>query len=356
MSMKPVHVFVLPSQNKNNTYIESFISSLKSEGIDVVPLATDSLAEVVRGVCRLPKSDQKILHVQWPTVLYGSRFFIKSIARIALNVAGLVLLKKRYNCKMVWTVHNFFAHDYPHPVIDRLGSTLVRMFSDVIIVQQQSTLQLFKEKYPTKHIEYIPHGNYVGVYGAPVDRNDERVRELRRRYGFADTDVVLMSFGAIAPYKHNEKIIAAVTQANKNQDTGQRLKFLVIGKGKPAYVQTLEGAVVRNQFVPDEEVAAHMALADYAVFYYDDSEMTSGGIILALSYGTPVIARRIPGAENVNEMNGFLFDTYEEFVQILEGQSGQKRDFDRRVIIENIKNQSWSNSAKALAHIYGKLS
>ncbi|MEK7083849.1 MAG: hypothetical protein AAB932_01290, partial [Patescibacteria group bacterium] len=58
--------------------------------------------------------------------------------------------------------------------------------------------------------------------------------------------------------------------------------------------------------------------ADYAIFWFDDSVLTSSSIILSLSYGLPVICRRIPAAEKIRDgINGYVFDATEDLQELL---------------------------------------
>ncbi len=330
-----------------------------------MPLGDDNLWSVVRLLrTEQVRNAKNIIHIQWPTVLYGSRFFLKSVFLLARNILLLAFLKSVWNFKVVWTVHNFYAHDYPYPSIDRFGQGVVRMMTDHIIVQQESTLQQYRKKYSNKKIDVVPHANYIGVYGPAEPAQTFKAPAMRQKFGFKDSDIVLLSLGVMAPYKKNEKIIEAFARAKKEN---KNLVLLIIGKGKGTYVDSLnafaqkigaDGVVVRNEFVPDEEIPTYMAMADYSVFYYDGSEMTSGGLILSLSYGLPVITRNIPAAEIVNEKNGFVFDNTAELAECLtklKKRDNLTEEKIRHDSIESVKNQSWLQSAQKLTHIYGQL-
>jgi glycosyltransferase involved in cell wall biosynthesis len=255
---------------------------------------------------------------------------------------------------MVWTVHNFYAHDYPHPLIDRLGTFLVRTLADEIIVQQEKTLSDWKTRYPSKSITHIPHGNYIGAYGPMVNRD----HKLRMSLGFSESDIVLISFGAIAPYKCNEKIIKAFHTAKKKQPL---LKLLIMGKGNSKYVESLissvageQGIIIRNTFIPDEEMPKYLSIADYSIFYYDDSEMTSGGLILSLSYGIPVIIRNIPASEAVNRANGHVFGSDQELVEILQNLKKPLNPTLVRDTIETVLQYGWDDIADKLIGLYSR--
>ena len=91
------------------------------------------------------------------------------------------------------------------------------------------------------------------------------------------------------PYKKNDAIRAAV----KNSDAPVQLTI--------------------SEFIPESEMAQLLGSADYAIFWFDDSVLTSSGVILSLSYGLPVICRRIPTAEKIRDgVNGYLFDTADD--------------------------------------------
>lgn len=352
--MKPINIFLLPSGNRNNKYIELLTNAIRasSPDIHVIALQNDRLPDIFSKLRRPEVRDGKnIIHVHWSTVLYGSKYAVKSIFLIVRNAAILFILKTVYGFKVVSTAHNFFAHDYPHPFIDAIGRSMLRSFSDCITVHEESTANMYKVHFPRKRIEHVPHGNYVGAYGDLMPRN----RDLRASLGFSDEDIVLLSLGAIAPYKRNEEIIDAVRAARVGMPT---LKLLIVGKGKPEYVNTLvsrasadSGIIVKNMFVPDAEIPRYFSIADQSIFYYDRSEMTSGGIILSLSYGVPVITRNIPASEIIDGKNGHVFTDRRELEDILKRIESFKTA-PAHDIINNIRKFDWSHSAAKLRDIY----
>jgi len=357
--MKPLQVFILPSRNKNNRYIDLLISSLNErDDVEVFPLKKDTLFEVFRQVL-LGKGRlrQGVVHVQWSTVLYGSRYALKSILLMVANLLIVCILKVFFGFRFVWTVHNFYAHDYPHPWIDTLGRNFLQIISDCIVVQEKRMLAEYRKFFPKKRIEFVPHGNFIDAFG-PYMQTDEH---LRSDLGFAGSDIVLGSFGAIAPYKMNEKIIDALAKARSKNSN---LKLLISGKGSESYVEKLSAYAslcagsdvkIRNQFIPDPELSRFLSAVDYSIFYYDKSEMTSGGIILSLSYGVPVITRNIPASEVIDTKNGFVFETDSELVDILSRLTKPRAVFNPHDIMGNITHQTWQINAERLTQIYGTL-
>ncbi len=349
-----VDLFILPSQNKNNRYIELLLGSIDKSLFRVQSGNNDNLLNIFMAILTHgPSCTDRIIHIQWSTVLYGSKYILKSLLLLVFNFSSLLLLKVFFRTRVVWTMHNSSAHDYPHPFIDYLGRILLSKISDAIIVHEQSTFIKLKENGLNK-VRYIPHGNYIGAYGEIVEKD----LNLRRSLGFQDTDIVLLSFGVIAPYKRNEKLIDVMKDLS---DTHPNIKLLICGKGHFSYVKKIEdyagnhhAIVIKNKFILDQDVPNYFSIADYSVFYYDDSEMTSGGIILSLSYGVPIITRNIPASEAISDVNGKVFKNNQDLIQILKGIIDRPR-YDKLNIVETVKGNSWSKVERELTAVYKDL-
>lgn len=353
-----MNVYILPSKNKNNKYIDLFIGSLRDLGksITVKDIKNDTLFQVFKSVISNYNPKVKnIIHIHWSTIIYGSRFAIKSILLMSFNIALILILKFLYNAKIVWTVHNYYAHDYTHRSIDNIGRYLLFKLSNAVVTQEETSYKEYLQKYGTTKIKYIPHGNYIDCYGPIVERKND----LRRSLGFDENDIVLLSIGAIAKYKRNESIIESVKIARKYLPN---LKLLIVGKGKEEYINSLykligddHGIVIKNNFVQDIEMPNYLSICDYSIFFYDSSEMTSGAIILSLSYGVPVISRNIPGAERVRGNSGFVFDNTGMLNDILKNKIKKFDNSTRNDIIDTVRNDSWKSVSMALYKLYNSL-
>ena len=115
------------------------------------------------------------------------------------------------------------------------------------------------------------------------------------------------------------------------------------------------GIIVKNHFVPDLEIPKYISIADCSIFYYDESEMTSGGIVLSLSYGVPVISRDIAGAEMVDQNSGFIFKDSNELIDILSNLKSKIKNFKSSDIINSIKQDNWNFVSEELIKIYQTL-
>jgi beta-1,4-mannosyltransferase len=348
-----IHPF--PAPGNNNMFLQLFYKeeNFVAEGCDfkIEPLT----------LRRLLKEDKRkmdanhIIHIHWASILYGSRFIIKSLYLMLVNFITLFLLKKVYGMKICWTMHNYKAHDYPHPLIDKIGRKILFFIADGIIIQQEQVFNVWHKKYPDRKIKYNPLGNYISAYGPAIfDRNI-----MRKDKGFSANDIIILSLGVIKPYKKIEHIIEAfhaTVQDNNN------LRLVIVGKADKKYLdylQSLTGGSRRIFFenirIPDRDMPKYFSFADYSVFWYDDSVLTSGGIPLSLSYGAPVISRNIPAAEGVKDgINGYLFNNINELSDIFKNLSISSQ-FDRYKIIQSIKSFDWANIAKETALFYTTL-
>lgn len=340
-------IYPFPATDKNNPFMDSFYGEINQKNLEgfEFEVKQSSLAELVKkGTAG--KEQKNIIHIHWSTQLYGSRFIIKSLYLMAVNFYRLFILKKKYYFKVIWTMHNYSSHDYPHPFIDWFGRKVLFSLANCIILQQESTQKVLANKHKDKRITFIPLGNYIGVYGKATKSQSE----MRKVFGFDEDDLVVLSFGMLRPYKKNDEIIKVFQENQSIID--KRIKFLIAGPATDkyaGYIQSLvnrnEQIVFKNAFIENNEVANFFQLADYSIFWFDDSVLTSSGVILSLSYGVPVIARNIPAAEMVvDNKSGFLFNDKAGLLGILKKLSAMET-LDKQDVVNSVAGATWPSIA-----------
>ena len=346
--MRPV--FVLPGRIKDNPYLTLLYDAIRAHG----EYAPQSFSWS-RLWAAIIKRERPIVHVHWETNIYGSKSAIVSYVRGSCRFFGL-WTGQFCGAQIVWTMHNAASHDYPHPLIDRRGRALMWGLADAVIIQNRGEIPQFHTAHPHARIQYIPHGNYVGVYGPRSDGQ----RLLRRGvYGLGVNDIVLIALGAIRPYKKYESLIDVVSTANKKD---ARLKLLIAGKGENAYIEGLHrraggstAVVISEGHIPETEMSAVLSAADYAVFAYGESSLTSGALILALSYGVPCIVSGMPADELVTEgINGYRADTEEELLEVIKHLPTLK-PLPPEQVIASVASASWDSVARQTEALYGSL-
>ena len=297
---------------------------------------------------------KKIIHIHWAHIIYGSKYVLKSVFLMAVNGTILLWLKTR-NYKIVWTMHNYYGHDYPHPLIDSMGRKFMLSVADAVIVQQKKVADEFRNKHKNK-VHFIPLVNYINAYG-PRQRSNN---EMRKNLGFLEDDIILLSLGAIKPYKKLDSIIEVFDSLRLDLD--KRIKLLIVGYGNKDHCGDIGKLIggnasvkIKCQFIEDGDVAGYLGLADYSIFWYDDSVLTSAGIMLFLSYGIPVIARDIPASDAIRDgLNGYLYANKEELTEILL-RLPQKRKINPEDIIKTVSSQDSEYIAGRLAAIYKEI-
>lgn len=147
----------------------------------------------------------------------------------------------------------------------------------------------------------------------PVPSLLKKKNGLLHKYGFSETDTILMTLTRLASrerYKGYDKVITAIAGL-KMRYPG--IKYFIAGRydsHEKAYVEDLlkdlniQDTVVMPGFIPEEELEAHFAMSD---IYVMPSRKEGFGIVFieAMYYGLPVIAGNIDGSADAL-LNGEL--------------------------------------------------
>lgn len=340
-----VVVYPFPFSQKSNRYIDLLYTAVQRQS--GVMVQKSSLVGIL--VWRLRNwRVRHVIHIHWSVMLFGSRFLPKAVLRLIWNV-GILSILKLLRVRIIWTMHNLAAHDFSYHQLDRIARWLFRNLANVIILQQRIVANQLAEENPGKTITYIPLGNYINAYG--INAGMESV--LRRRFGIADSDIVLLSLGLLRPYKHIEQIIDAVLTANVS---GVRL--IIAGPAKPAYAVQLRAKVANHptiilvdSYIPDKEISGYFSLADWSVFWYDESTLTSASIMLSLSYGVPVICRNVPAADIITVENGIVFKDQADLIVLLKTLS-QRPYPNPADVVDSVRIYDWDKIAEQTVRWY----
>ena len=178
------------------------------------------------------------------------------------------------------------------------------------LVSQRELVQVLG--IPERKIHVIPHGNYLGdlAHLPPAD-------SARDKLGLPLNAQVLLFFGQIKEVKGLDLLLDALAVVKVSMP---EVVLLIAGKmwGQDfaryqAQIDHLglgRHCVAHIRYIADDEVAAYYAAADLVVLPYRKIYQ-SGVILMAMSYGKPVLASNLEGmAEVIDEgATGFLFRT-----------------------------------------------
>ncbi|MHB1083817.1 MAG: glycosyltransferase family 4 protein [Thiobacillus sp.] len=241
-----------------------------------------------------------VVHVHWPHGTYKTTL---QFLHVLIVLVAYRLLKNN----VVWTVHELDAYESRHPRRDAWFRTVVMKLSRRLIVHGEHTRQVLIEHHGYRRpIDVAWHPSYIGWYKDEVTREQARLK-----LGLPEDAQVYLYFGYIKPYKGVEDLIRAFGQLPDNNAV-----LYIVGKPLDAAIKDEVEALatadprIRTHlaYIPDDDIQTFFRAADVVVFPFRNTQ-TSGSLMLALSYGCPVIAPAIATLpEYVGSDSGILFD------------------------------------------------
>jgi glycosyltransferase involved in cell wall biosynthesis len=293
----------------SNPYQKALANWLSKEGADVSFGISSYLFSVLGSVKNNWKPD--VLHIHWlhPFLLASSRG--KTILKSVSFIGELIILKL-FGIKIVWTVHNIISHETKFKSLELFFTKLLSRLCNRIIVHSSSAKNEVIETYRIRDssIIVIPHGNYIDCYENVIDK-----AKAKKQLHLSSEDVIFLYFGQIRPYKGVLELVDAFKRLEQSQ-----AKLLIIGKplnnevANDVVKKCTEDERIRTvlKFIPDDELQIYMNAADIIVQPYKNI-LTSGAVILAMSFGKPVIAPSIGCIRDVLDDEGsFLYAPSDE--------------------------------------------
>jgi beta-1,4-mannosyltransferase len=234
-----------------------------------------------------------VLHLHWlefvsPSQRTGRLRHAITLLRNARLCVALLVLRVR-GVGVVWTVHNLMPHEPIHPTLERLLARAVLGLANRTIVHSDYAARRVAETLgTTRPLTVVPHGNYIGAF--PEDHRSRRC--LRKELGLPVDAFVYLAFGQVRPYKRLTAVIDAFCSL-----PDPSLRLLIAGRPMDERAtKTVRGEASRDprvilmlHHIPDAQVPVLHRAADAAVIGYQEV-FSSGAMLLALSYGLPVIA------------------------------------------------------------------
>lgn len=242
-----------------------------------------------------------VVHVHWPHGLY-----LGKVWTFPYVVLVLVLYRLIKN-NIVWTVHELDFYETRFTVLDRIIRAVLMKTCRALIVHGEHSIREIKQRYGfSRDMVVAHHPSYIGYYADTLS-----AQEARNKLGIGAGSRVYLFFGYIKPYKGVEELIEAFGAI-------QNPNLVLLIAGKPFNDETeagIKALAARNprvktemRYIADDDIQLFMRAADIVVFPFRRTQ-TSGSIMLALSYGKPVIAPAIATIpEYVDETMGLLFD------------------------------------------------
>jgi glycosyltransferase involved in cell wall biosynthesis len=297
-------VLIYPNWVSNNYYLTLLTKNLEHNGAEIhfCPNLSvlDTLSKESKGM--------DVVHLHWVPFLFGTEHtnWFKFLFFNLKFYLDLFFIKKIKKKRLVWTIHNLYAHENHHFEAEKRASRYLARCCDVLISHSKSEIPRIAAAYgvPESKIVFIPHGHYIGRYAEGMSR-----QEARKRLGLADDDFVFLYFGIIRRYKGLDHLIHAFQALDFDNK-----KLLIAGNAydKGFWDEIKDqctGDIIANPtFIPDEDVQLYMNAADAVVLPFTNV-LTSGSAILAMSFHKMVIAPRLGALPDyLDEKNNVLYN------------------------------------------------
>jgi glycosyltransferase involved in cell wall biosynthesis len=205
---------------------------------------------------------------------------------------------------------------------------------------------------PPARIVVMQHGmnEVVGYCGNSGE-------DVRRENHISEEQVVLLSFGKLAPYKGIDILLESFGMLDENY-------YLIIA-GHPSskeYENTILQGIATNRnkerilfingYIDDADARAYFGAADVLVMPYRHIDQ-SGVLFLSMSMGLPVIAFNVGMlSQYVNEQVGLVVQRTDKY-GLRDAVRGFRRErFDRNEIRNIATSYGWDKAVKPIVDLY----
>lgn len=277
--------------------------------LEFCPGTIDAALKMISGAER---PQEHIFHLHWLNFLFDDKMSDDEAAKVAdAFVAKLNMFKKKGG-SIAWTVHNVISHDAVHHDVEVLLSTRLAELADILHFHSAGSVAEVERVFPIppEKVRIAKHGHYIGAYPDLVSQ-----AAARDYLGLEQTDDVILFNGQIRKYKGIDALIEAFRALL--QERPQAL-LLIAGAaredpllGQDVPLTPFERSRIRlvDRYIDDAELQVFLNAADFAVYPYRNI-LTSGSLMLALSFGLPAIITDAAMTREVMECGnaGIIYD------------------------------------------------
>lgn len=309
-------VHFVPDYTDENPYQDLLADALRRQGVTVrLTESGGGPFPLLRGVLKPGVPDIVHVHFLHQFLTPADVKFRRVIALgMALRTLFELVVLRLLGVSIVWTAHDLLDHERRTVRIERLAKhVFVRLLVTDVIVHCEGAKELVVDCYRlpahlTEKMTVVPHGTFSGDYPDQISK-----QTARERLDLPEETFVFVFFGTIKPYKNVTTLIDTFTKLEG--DT-----YLLIA-GNPetqalerevtAAAEGLDHVRATLEFIPENEVQLYMRASDVVVLPFrtdDRSVLTSGSVLLAMSFGRPVIAPDVGCISDYLGSSGFVYD------------------------------------------------
>lgn len=293
------------------------------------------------------------IHVHWPSFLYfnhGStiKAYIGFIRfRILLE---LVLFR---GARILWTAHNLYPHDGgKNLLIHRMARRFITSRAERIFVHGQAAALIVANEFSVSSlkIDIVKHGNWIGYH-----RHSVTAAQARKQLGIPLDKFVFSFVGSCKPYKNLELLIKVFQKLDDSS------VLIIAGQFQSKnYLEKIMQLLrpinsnrwrLFSQFINDDEIQGFVLAGDVMVVPYAEI-LTSGSVMLGLSFGRPIIAPNLGGLrDTVSDQCGLLYEPSDPGNLLRAMKNVQSMSFSEGLILDCASTFDWENAANALGRV-----
>lgn len=187
-----------------------------------------------------------------------------------------------------------------------------------------------------------------------ADYEDASVIELKKKYGYCETDKVLLFIGRMIDEKQPVRMIDILAEIREKETS---YKLLMVGTGElkiavEARIKELDlqDAVQLVERIPNSDIWELYRFADTFV-NLNQQEIFGMAILEAMYYGCKVVAWKAPGPNLIieNGKSGWLTESNNEVIERILDTTDVGEEAHRRILREF----TWESSAKKMIAVIG---
>lgn len=297
------------------------------------------------------RHEVQLIHLHWPEHIYqtGTKY------RVGLGLIRFwrfLLQVRLLKYSLVWTCHEIYPHSVhysPYPLwAHKYARQTLCHFTDAITVHCEAVAPLVMQEFsPNAAVSLVNLGSYEDFYPNTTTREAARVR-----LGLNSNNLMFLVFGTMRPNRNPLEVIEAFRQLD-----APHARLFVIGQGNHEIRQQVEKTAwgdwrirIFPYVVENEDVELYFKATDIVIMP-GDGYTTSAVIMLALSYGKPVITKPSGCAQDMLGDAGLFYEKG-NLIKSLQ----QALFTDCHVLSQRAKARSrcftWEQTAEQLSAVY----
>lgn len=334
-----IKICCLPVAGSMNPYQHLMIEGLKSNETEVFHGTNSKLFPFLKSCI---KSRPTYIHLDWIHNYYITKFTkLNWLIRVLFQI-DLILTKRFFNPKIVWTLHNIAPHGKLQDKTERRVRsyfakycTWIRVFNKETIEDASSYLGIDKSRFRA-----VPEGSYVEYYDRFI-KSDKHTKKPEK--------FTLLFIGMIKPYKGIEKLISSFIKVRKEHwelVVAGWVEDKQYGKQLEKLCENCKSIKFIDKFIPEHELENYFTNCDVVVLPFEKI-YNSGSVILAMGFKKPVVAPKMGAISNrLDAQTGLMYSNLEAGLENLKQYTPDElRSFGEKNY-EQLKRFKWSDFLK----------